>query len=449
MAIDLISVPTVTMEVADITGDVLPDDSRTTDTLSQFLANNAVTNVLDYAAGVVINTGVNDAAPAIGRALVAIAAGASKRLYFPTGTYRVNSGVAGIIGNNGYHGLAIVGDSTYSSRIIKHFDGDLFQMDAVLNLSVRHIGFDGNYGTNTGKGFVLTGNCNVPRFECDFVGFSGSHIEFGPDCGYNAHIATNHFSGAGQGDYRAIHVSGPDTTATPRVFTGVIANGYIDLDGALDSFFGVCFVTRIEIDNNCNETTVSGGAWADQQNFLANIPISIGGHQTQIGDLRIANAVVLIAGSTGALVGNRQSGSPIGLGPLTDNSSGGWCVLHPAFGETYHWIGRSKLSATIGGEIPHILPSGRGDISETVVSDGDATSLHYNTSQTANRTTTLSVTGARPGARFHITRYGGNTGGPWTRTVVGAWSVVLNNNESCLFEFDGTAWICVGRWSVV
>jgi hypothetical protein len=48
MAIDLISVPTATWEVADITGDVLPDDDRTTDRLKAYLANNAVVNVADW-----------------------------------------------------------------------------------------------------------------------------------------------------------------------------------------------------------------------------------------------------------------------------------------------------------------------------------------------------------------------------------------------------------------
>jgi hypothetical protein len=49
MAIDLISVPTATMELADIAGTVLPGDARTTDRLSALLANNVPFTVTDYA----------------------------------------------------------------------------------------------------------------------------------------------------------------------------------------------------------------------------------------------------------------------------------------------------------------------------------------------------------------------------------------------------------------
>jgi hypothetical protein len=259
MAIDLISVPTVTMEVADIVGDVIPRRGRITTTLSRHLDNTAETTVLDYADDAYV-AGTDDLAPAVGRALVAIRDdGSAKRLRFPSGDHIMRSGISGIVGNDGYHGLVICGHGNYGTRILKQFNGDLFTMDAVLGLKAYDIGFDGGYGTYTGRGFVLTGNCNQPRFECDFAGFSDSHIKFGPDCGYNAHISTNHFSGAGQGDYRAIHIAGPDTTATPRTFVGMIANGYVQVDGGLDTLITGCMATRYVIDNNCNETCIAVG----------------------------------------------------------------------------------------------------------------------------------------------------------------------------------------------
>lgn len=384
--------------------------------------------------------GTTDDATAVRNTLTSLAAIPYKRLYIPAGPGCVmKSGISGIIGNNGYHGLAIVGDSTYGSRILKQFNGDLFQMAAVLNLTVDHIGFDGGYGTYTGKGFVLTGNCNRPRITADFIGFSDSHIELGPDCGYNGRFHTNHFTGAGQGDYRAIHVAGPDTTATPRRLD-VEANGYVQLDGALDTRIVGGMATRYEIDNNCNETCIVGSIWADQQNFLAGTPISIGGSQTQIAGCRFANAVVFISGSSGSFVGNKQSGSPIGLVPLDDNSGGAWCIVHPAFNADYSYLGRGTMTNAYVGEILSAAVASSADANRTLTVDVDASFITIPVPLTANRTYTLSTTNARNGSMFWIKRNGGDTGGPWTLTIAGGTGASILNNQSALMVFNGSFW---------
>lgn len=69
----------------------LPGQGRTVTTLTQYLANNALYNVLDYApVGVVINTGLNDATSAI-VATVAAAAVAGGIVFFPPGFYKTTA----------------------------------------------------------------------------------------------------------------------------------------------------------------------------------------------------------------------------------------------------------------------------------------------------------------------------------------------------------------------
>lgn len=63
--------------------------------------------------------------------------------------------------------------------------------------------------------------------------------------------------------------------------------------------------------------------------------------------------------------------------------------------------------------------------------------LRVTTALTADRTVTLSTTGAERGQVVRISRTAGSTGGPWKLTAQG---VVLHVNTWADFGFDGTAW---------
>lgn len=85
-----------TMSALDSSAVALPGESRTVATLSEFLANNAVYQVLDYAPpGGPINTGVNLATSAILLALAAAEAkGDGSRVQFQPGTYNFDEQIA-------------------------------------------------------------------------------------------------------------------------------------------------------------------------------------------------------------------------------------------------------------------------------------------------------------------------------------------------------------------
>jgi hypothetical protein len=98
----------------------LPGEKRTVSTLSEYLANNAVFNVLDYAGGIVINNGVNNATTAINLAIAA-AGVAGGTVLFPAGVYKATSPIVvprwvrlvgvnatGIAGGTTYDGISVI-----------------------------------------------------------------------------------------------------------------------------------------------------------------------------------------------------------------------------------------------------------------------------------------------------------------------------------------------------
>jgi hypothetical protein len=80
-----------TMSALDSSAVALPGQGRTVPTLSAFLANNAIFNVLDYAAGVTINTDVNNALTAMNLcrdSIPTVGAAFGGIMYMPAGVYK-------------------------------------------------------------------------------------------------------------------------------------------------------------------------------------------------------------------------------------------------------------------------------------------------------------------------------------------------------------------------
>lgn len=113
-------------------------------------------------------------------------------------------------------------------------------------------------------------------------------------------------------------------------------------------------------------------------------------------------------------------GKPIGWVCLTNGTPGTW----------------SPFSA-----LPN-MSADRGDADVTLAVGTDSTTQQFRTALTANRTITLSTTGAYDGFIFHITRTGGDTGGPWV-LAVGALKN-LSQNQWCDVQYDGSAWRLIG-----
>jgi hypothetical protein len=129
MAIDVISVPTVTMEVADITGGPVPAAGRSVDGLTAYLANNATHNLLDYPG--VDPTGATDSTAGV-LAAAADAESSGRNIIAPPGIYSVHGPLAlrnaSIIGNGG---IAAEGTSAIFRR---NGAGDLFVVNGPASL---------------------------------------------------------------------------------------------------------------------------------------------------------------------------------------------------------------------------------------------------------------------------------------------------------------------------
>jgi hypothetical protein len=86
------------------------------------------------------------------------------------------------------------------------------------------------------------------------------------------------------------------------------------------------------------------------------------------------------------------------------------------------------------GQVPFVFQD-HGDASATLTVGSSFTSNYWKTTLTANRTVTLSTTGAFSGARFRVTR---PATGAFTLTVGGLKA--LSAGQWCDVEYDGAAW---------
>lgn len=82
----------------------------------------------------------------------------------------------------------------------------------------------------------------------------------------------------------------------------------------------------------------------------------------------------------------------------------------------------------------------RGDSNQTITAGTDAPIQRWATALTADRTVTLSTTGAVNGDAFTVKRSGGDTGGPWNLNVGTGPLKALLAGEWCDVVYNGSAW---------
>jgi hypothetical protein len=103
--------------------------------------------------------GTGNDQPAIMYALDAAKASPLGRIVYIPGIARVTQGFSL---DSSYAGIVLLGPGGNRGGFLKAFNGDLCQLSSVLNFEAHSIYVNGQYGTNTGKGFVFAGNCNYP-----------------------------------------------------------------------------------------------------------------------------------------------------------------------------------------------------------------------------------------------------------------------------------------------
>jgi hypothetical protein len=358
-----------------------------------------------------------------------VAAVAQKKAVLFTDQYLIGSQIALTSSHNGLKWVL------WGATIKKGFSGDLVANSGAEGFAVDGIGtIDGQHGTFTGKGFVFsTSSTTNPYFGpgVKVTSFTDSHIEFGADSGQNAKILCDFLYGSGQTDFRAIHVNGPDTVACHRKVGPItIPLGYIDLDGAQSTSINGALLRRVEIDDDCAVTSVTGGSWGNDSSA-----ITISGTVTNISNVRMAGAVTLAAGMTGSFVGNVQT-----VSGFTNSTSGGNVVVfHKDISTGTMYIGKSSVVAWPTGT-ERILSSRTaniGDNNTTPTVGSNAPVIIWNNTLTDNRTASISTTGAVTGDRFTFLR----TGGGNFSANVGTGLAYLFQNGWCDVEYNGSAWI--------
>lgn len=380
-------------------------------------------NILDFGA---VGDGVTDDKASI-QAAINAAGGLtnSNTVIFPEGNYLLGSSLAITSAHNG---LTL---QLGNCSITKGFSGTLCSISECVDFSLMGKGvIDGNQSSYTGKGFVLENASHYSHFASNikFLNFPDTVIEFGADSGFRS-IVTSTFRND-VSTPRVIHINGPDTTAMFRVFSDINANGYIQLDGALDTTINSCFITKVVMDSACSITTITGTVLGNSGGA-----ISLDGGACTVVGCRFSANITLEAGMSGCFVGNTQT-SP----GFTDNTVSGNVLIHhhiPA--SAFNTLQNSKLSANRVGELTVNSLSGYGDVNLTWTPDLTASVVRFATALTANRTITLSTTGSRDGMTVRVVRTAGDTGGPWT-LAVGSTGLSLSANEWGEVMYNGSYW---------
>lgn len=380
---------------------------------------NEVANVVDYGA---TGDGVTDDAEAVARAFNS---GRKNIRFPPDGTYLLGATFGFTSSHNG---LKIFADG---ATLKKGFNGDLFTYTGASDIEWIGGVLDGNHGTHTGKCFVLSGASDDPIWDrVVTVGFTDSHYEFGADSGKRAKLTTCRGQVAsGQATTtRHIHFNGPDTLAMQRGFVNCNFNGFVDCDGARDTYFAATALTYCDIDAATQIFSYIGGIWGN-----SGLAASIGGTDIHIHGTRMAAALTLASASKGSFVGvNFTSGG------LTDNSTpGNWLMIYKPSGVTDYVIGKSLLnvSASVAERIQTSRSISAGDANTTFTPSSSAPVIRYATTLTANRAVTLSTTNATAGTRLRVVRDGA---GAFTLDVGGLKTLAVD--EWCDVEYTGSAY---------
>lgn len=394
---------------------------------TQHSKNAEIVSVNDFGA---VGDGVTDDSAAILDASV-YAVSVGGKVIFPSDSYLIGTQIALTTAHNNLEWD--LGKTT----ILKGFSGNLVTLAGTVRFHAHGGVINGQQSSYTGKGFVFSGASHYPRIDCFFLNFPDSAIEFGSDAGFRADCSGSQIRNDTT-EVSAITCTGTDTTAMDRMFNNVSTNGKINLTGTLGTTVVGGFNTGVFVDATASITLVG------QCSMAASSAITFNGLNTTIVGCRIANSVTLAAAMTGEFIGNVQT-----TGTFTDSTVAGNCtVIHHPLTASYILVGRARLflnnsqwAIQTGGI------SSAGDADVTYLPTAPVPTYRYATALTADRTVTLSTTGASAGMRCGVVRPAGNTGGPWTVTL-GSTGVKLRENEWAIAEYTGSFWACIARGTI-
>jgi len=97
--------------------------------------------------------------------------------------------------------------------------------------------------------------------------------------------------------------------------------------------------------------------------------------------------------------------------------------------------------ANVAASRPPSVSADKGDADATLVANVDETTVRWATTLTANRTVTLSTTGAVNGNKFRIVRTGL---GAYTLAVGGLKTIANSTAAFVDVEYNGSAWVLTG-----
>ena len=157
-----------------------------------------------------------------------------------------------------------------------------------------------------------------------------------------------------------------------------------------------------------------------------------GGYQTQMR----FDDTGLNPASSGEVIGCKGSGTVEGL--KTFSTFGAVKVIHCDFdGSTNDYNFASANDQLI---VTDSVSADNGDAAASLTAGTSATTQRWATALTAARAVTLNTTGAAKGAKFHIVRSGGDTGGPWNLNVGTGPLKALVAGTWCEVKYNGSAW---------
>lgn len=382
-------------------------------------------SVKDFGA---VGDGIADDYAAILAASTAAAA-SGKQVYFPAGTYLVKSPFS-------FSSLADLkwqGTGVYSSIIKKGFNGDLITLNNCVAFESRNMHYQGQYGTYTGKCFVVKGTSTYPVWINNMTeGFSGLHIEFQSNAGFSANIIGHQGTIlAGQPASNIIGLTSADTGYTARKIDNSLFSGFVDVSGCNDFYISGSQFGNLITDANTFNCFVDGCRFG-----TGGATTTLYG-TTKVSNCSFAGSVVLDASFVGTFIGNQQSG---GTPPYFTGSASAIQVVHKAPTDPFMYINRNKMSVAITPsemQLNQIISI--GDVNYTWNPDSTATILSFGTNLTTNRTLTLTTTDARSGMVVRVARSAGNTGGPWN-LVIGATGKNLTIGTWCDVTYNGSYW---------
>ena len=337
-----------------------------------------------------------------------------------------------------HDGVVFEGSGRESTTLLKGFSGDLFTLTAAPNVQFRGFTADGQHGTYTGRGFVLTGASDRPAWR-DILckGFTSEAIRFEADAGRRAWVEADFTPGTGQTDAKYVWIVGTDTVPCYRRFVDCIGeSGYFDVDGASDTVFDNVQVRRIEIDDASSITSVLGGLWGNSGSAM-----TISGTVTRVLGVRFSGDVTLDSDMTGCFIGNVQTS-----GTFTDNTAINACLVrHHPLNENYHLIDKHKIysGSTTGGVVRTGRTVAPGDAAYTWNPYEGVSDILYNTTLTTSRAVTLSTTSAFGGAAVLVRR---TAGGAYLLDVGGL--VNLAPMEWCWVVYTGSSYVVVAAGKV-